>query len=158
MDFERIPFGKKATLNSWTLSSSQKGTCSNESKHTIFFKCYDSLVQVPFCEDESVQLFRVAFFSKRTSFKIHTLASTFFLEYYFWNCTWRWWQRALLIIGNIGLKWSISVESKMPLLSIIIAKVNSIIQFFFYQKRPLECEIRSQPFGIRSGMCYTYLK
>ena len=28
----------------------------------IFFKCYDSLVQVPFCEDESVQLFRVAFF------------------------------------------------------------------------------------------------
>ena len=62
MDFERIPFGKKATLNSWTLSSSQKGTCSNESKHTIFFKCYDSLVQVPFCEDESVQLFRVAFF------------------------------------------------------------------------------------------------
>ena len=27
-----------------------------------FFKCYDSLVQVPFCEDESVQLFRVAFF------------------------------------------------------------------------------------------------
>ena len=26
-----------------------------------FFKCYDSLVQVPFCEDESVQLFRVAF-------------------------------------------------------------------------------------------------
>ena len=62
MDFERIPFGKKATLNNWTLSSSQKGTCSNESKHTIFFKCYDSLVQVPFSEDESVQLFRVAFF------------------------------------------------------------------------------------------------
>ena len=28
----------------------------------IFFKCYDSLLQVPFCEDESVQLFRVAFF------------------------------------------------------------------------------------------------
>ena len=27
-----------------------------------FFKCYDSLLQVPFCEDESVQLFRVAFF------------------------------------------------------------------------------------------------
>ena len=27
-----------------------------------FFKCYDSLVQVPFFEDESVQLFRVAFF------------------------------------------------------------------------------------------------
>jgi hypothetical protein len=27
-----------------------------------FFKCYDSLVQVPFCEDESVQLFRVTFF------------------------------------------------------------------------------------------------
>ena len=24
--------------------------------------CYDSLLQVPFCEDESVQLFRVAFF------------------------------------------------------------------------------------------------
>ena len=30
--------------------------------HMIFFKCYDSLVQVPFCEGESVQLFRVAFF------------------------------------------------------------------------------------------------
>ena len=28
----------------------------------IFFTCYDSLLQVPFCEDESVQLFRVAFF------------------------------------------------------------------------------------------------
>ena len=24
--------------------------------------CYDLLLQVPFCEDESVQLFRVAFF------------------------------------------------------------------------------------------------
>ena len=30
----------------------------------FFFKCYDSLVQVPFCEDESVQLFKVAFFPK----------------------------------------------------------------------------------------------
>ena len=30
----------------------------------IFFKCYDSLLQVPFCEDESVQLFRVAFFRR----------------------------------------------------------------------------------------------
>ena len=28
------------------------------------FKCYDSLVQVPFCEEKSVQLFRVAFFQK----------------------------------------------------------------------------------------------
>ena len=28
----------------------------------FFIKCYDSLVQVPFREDESVQLFRVAFF------------------------------------------------------------------------------------------------
>ena len=27
---------KNATLNSWTHSSSQKGTCSNKSKHTIF--------------------------------------------------------------------------------------------------------------------------
>ena len=26
---------KNATLNSWTLSTSQKGTCTNESKHTI---------------------------------------------------------------------------------------------------------------------------
>ena len=32
--------------------------------HNIWKKivCYDSLLQVPFCEDESVQLFRVAFF------------------------------------------------------------------------------------------------
>ena len=27
-----------------------------------FFKCFDSLVQVPFSEEKSVQLFRVAFF------------------------------------------------------------------------------------------------
>ena len=32
----------------WTLFSSQKGTCST--------------IQVPFCEEKSVQLFRVAFF------------------------------------------------------------------------------------------------
>ena len=30
----------------------------------FFFECYDSLVQVPFCEDENVQLFRVAFFRR----------------------------------------------------------------------------------------------
>ena len=29
-----------------------------------FFKCYDSLLQVPFCEEKSVQLFRVAFFRR----------------------------------------------------------------------------------------------
>ena len=38
----------------------------------IFFKCFDSLLQVPFCEDESVQLFRVAFF-EGPFYKIHTL-------------------------------------------------------------------------------------
>ena len=31
--------------------------------HNIqFFQMYDSLVEVPFCEEKSVQLFRVAFF------------------------------------------------------------------------------------------------
>ena len=39
---------KNATLTSWTLFSSQKGTCSN--------------VKLPFCEEKSVQLVRVAFF------------------------------------------------------------------------------------------------
>ena len=47
--------------------------CSNESKHTIFFKCYDSLLQVPFCEDESVLNYSELHFSKVTSFKIGTL-------------------------------------------------------------------------------------
>jgi hypothetical protein len=39
--------------------------------------CYDSLLQVPFCEDESVQLFRVAFF--RTDF----LQNPYFSGYVF---------------------------------------------------------------------------
>ena len=39
---------KNATLISWTHFSSQKGTCST--------------IQVPFCDEKSVQLFRVAFF------------------------------------------------------------------------------------------------
>ena len=52
---------KNASLTSWTLFSSQKGTCS--------------IIQVPFCEEKSVQLVRVAFFVV-TSYKIHTLADT----------------------------------------------------------------------------------
>ena len=48
MDFVKSPFGKpgkNATLNSL--------------KKIV---CYDSLLQVPFCEEKSVQLFRVTFF------------------------------------------------------------------------------------------------
>ena len=40
--------------------------------YNIKIVCYDSLLHVPFCEEKSVQLFRVAFFEV-TSYKIHTL-------------------------------------------------------------------------------------
>ena len=42
--------------------------------HNIWKKivCYDSLLQVPFREEKSVQLFRVELFEV-TSFKVHTL-------------------------------------------------------------------------------------
>ena len=70
MDFVRIHIGKNATLNSWTLFSSQKGTCST--------------IQVPLCEEKSVQLFRVAFFEV-TSYNIDTLSVVHFSIVLFWS-------------------------------------------------------------------------
>ena len=47
-EFCKKSLRKNAPLNSWTLFSSQKGTCT--------------VLRVPFCEEKSVQLFRVAYF------------------------------------------------------------------------------------------------
>ena len=65
---------KNATLNSWTLSSSQKGTWNNKSKHLkkpnvmIYYYRYLFVKMKVFNYSE-------LHFSKGTCFKIHTLAS-----------------------------------------------------------------------------------
>ena len=63
----------------------------------FFFKCYDSLIQVPFCEDESVQLFRVAFF-RRDFFQNPYFSSSCFTPLHFKISTFvykvRWFQVA----------------------------------------------------------------
>ena len=61
MDFVRSHFGKNATLNTFFLHKKVPVVMNHNIR---FFKCYDLLLQVPFCEEKSVQLFRVAFFRK----------------------------------------------------------------------------------------------
>ena len=53
--------------------------------HNIFKKiiCYDLLLQVPLCEDESVQLFRVAFCRSDFLQNPYFSAFTFFLSHHF---------------------------------------------------------------------------
>ena len=59
MDFERSQFGK---MQLWIVEHfhlhKKVPVLMN---HNIWIVCYDLLLQVPFCEDEIVQLFRVAF-------------------------------------------------------------------------------------------------
>ena len=63
MDFERSLFGK---MQLWIVEYFflHKKVPVVMNHNYDFFKCYDSLVQGPFCEEKSVQLFRVAFFPK----------------------------------------------------------------------------------------------
>ena len=63
MDFERSQFGK---MQLWIVDHfhlhKKVPVLMN---HNIWkIVCYDLLLQVPFCEDESFQLFRVAFFRR----------------------------------------------------------------------------------------------
>jgi hypothetical protein len=59
MDFERSQFGK---MQHWIVEHFHL----HKKVPVLIIRfekivCYDLLLQVPFCEDESVQLFRVAF-------------------------------------------------------------------------------------------------
>ena len=63
MDFVKSPFEK---LQLWIVEQFHlhKKLPAVMNHNMIFFKCYDSLLQVPFCEEKTVQLFRVAFFRR----------------------------------------------------------------------------------------------
>ena len=63
MDFERSPFGK---MQLWIVEHfhlhKKVPVVMNQTYN--FFKCYDSFGTGTLCEDESVELFRVAFFQR----------------------------------------------------------------------------------------------
>ena len=64
MDFERSPLGE---MQLWIVEHfhlHEKVPVLMNHNNWKKNECYDLLLQVPFCEDESVQLFRVAFLSK----------------------------------------------------------------------------------------------
>ena len=96
MDFVRIHFGK---MQLWIveLVFLHKKVPVVMNHNIRFFKCYDSLVQVPFCEEKRVQLLRVACFqsdyfqnpySNSKKLILLCIIQSFEILQIFWNLFW----------------------------------------------------------------------